>query len=148
MGGLQIPHPQQTIQGLQQNFIQKLFKETLSQEETKLLQLLESTLISIGRPFSRNTCPSLWPTSVGAHCKTSRAAECHVCSGFLLHRHLSRVAGGWTWQLGLSSYLWAFQNKQALPPFPSWPYHIKSLQLINRLTALHTQQFWHHFPSF
>ena len=40
MGGLQIPHPQQTIQGLQQNFIQKLFKKTLSQEETKLLQLL------------------------------------------------------------------------------------------------------------
>ena len=50
MGGLQIPHPQQTIQGLEQNFIQKLFKKTLSQEETKLLQLLESALISIGRP--------------------------------------------------------------------------------------------------
>ena len=30
MGGLQIPHPQQTKQGLQQNFIQKLFKKTLS----------------------------------------------------------------------------------------------------------------------
>ena len=50
MGGLQIPHPQQTIQGLQQNLIQNLFKKTLSQEETKLLQFLESTLISIGRP--------------------------------------------------------------------------------------------------
>ena len=50
MGGLQIPHPQQTIQGLQQNLIQNLFKKTLSQEDTKLLQFLESTLISIGRP--------------------------------------------------------------------------------------------------
>ena len=50
MGGQQIFHPQQTIQGLQQNLIQKLFKKTLSQEETKLLQLLESALISIGRP--------------------------------------------------------------------------------------------------
>ena len=50
MGGLQIPDPQTTVEGLQINLIQKLSKKEINKEYNHLLRLTESILLDARRP--------------------------------------------------------------------------------------------------
>ena len=50
MGGLQIPDPQTTVEGLQINLLQKLFKKELYNDDNHLLQLTKSILLDAGHP--------------------------------------------------------------------------------------------------
>ena len=50
MGGLLIPDPQTTVEGLQINLLQKLFKKELNNDDNHLLQLTKSILLDTRRP--------------------------------------------------------------------------------------------------
>ena len=62
MGGLQIPHPSQTIQGLQQNMLQKIHRKERFDDFSHLSQILNGLLVSLGRPSLTEHIISLGPT--------------------------------------------------------------------------------------
>ena len=67
MGGLQIPDPQTTVEGLQINLIQKLSKKEINKEYNHLLRLTESILLDARRPSINdqfNLGPKEWEKNV------------------------------------------------------------------------------------
>ena len=71
MGGLQIPDPQMTVEGLQINLLQKLSKKEINNEDNHLLRLTKSILLDARRPSINdhfNLGPKEWE-------KTSRVVK-------------------------------------------------------------------------
>ena len=71
MGGLQIPDPQTTVEGLQINLLQKLSKKEINNEDNHLLRLTKSILLDARRPSINdhfNLGPKEWE-------KTSRVVK-------------------------------------------------------------------------